>query len=687
MVLAKVFCPFKLCLLIFIATAVPCQSGPSWANGPHSGSKQLSDINNTALNTNTYGNKSVPPVFAIWANSGEDKVTKDELRASRNGPRSVLNSFWDGTAVKVKGARNEVVAFNLVIESPNEPLTDVTVQFNLLTGNKGDIIKSNGSTRDDIYKWSSRPIELFLVRYLQIKGLSRLSYETYDERHIPQRFRRPLSRLGSFMGRARGLWTDRPDHDKFYPDIAVPIEAVGKFRIAPKTNQSIWVDIYIPKDALSDKYSGSIIIKSQTTVLAQIPVELLVRPFTLPDHNHSKTMVFLGYENIIKRYLGKTYVNPNTGDDTLVNRIRDNHFLLAHRHRVSLIDSNAGASVFNNSKPRPEWIKRLDGSLFTSSHNYDGPGVGVGNDVFSIGTYGSWPWSRTDKAEQARRIQEWSQWFQQHSPNTETFLYLIDESKEYEKINEWAKVAESVSPPLSTLATLPLPDGVKFATSLSIFASWFTVGDTKLWSDAYKKAKSMTPTRKVYAYNGKRPATGSFAIEDDGVALRQLSWAQYKMGIDRWFFWESTYYNDYQNGRGDINVFAQAQTFGAPAQTDPILGETSGQYANGDGILFYPGTDMVFKDDSYYLPGPIASLRLKHWRRGIQDIEYLELARQKNKTKVIDIINNMVPKALWEYGVTDAKDPTWVRSDISWSNSPETWNNALEQLSLIIEGR
>ena len=34
----------------------------------------------------------------------------------------------------------------------------------------------------------------------------------------------------------------------------------------------------------------------------------------------------------------------------------------------------------------------------------------------------------------------------------------------------------------------------------------------------------------------------------------------------------------------------------------------------------YPGTDKIFKKQSYGIRGPIASLRLKFWRRGIQDV-------------------------------------------------------------------
>jgi hypothetical protein len=46
----------------------------------------------------------------------------------------------------------------------------------------------------------------------------------------------------------------------------------------------------------------------------------------------------------------------------------------------------------------------------------------------------------------------------------------------------------------------------------------------------------------------------------------------------------------------------------------------------------------------------------------------------------------MVPKVLWEYGVEDPGDPTWVLTDISWSTDPDDWEAARAELADIIEG-
>jgi hypothetical protein len=200
-------------------------------------------------------------------------------------------------------------------------------------------------------------------------------------------------------------------------------------------------------------------------------------------------------------------------------------------------------------------------------------------------------------------------------------------------------------------------------------------------------ARAATPPKGIYMYNGKRPANGSFATEDDGVALRELAWAQYKKNVDRWYYWEATYYNDYQGGRGETNVFQTAATFSGAISNSASLGQTGWNHSNGDGLLFYPGTDTVFPAESLGLEGPVASLRLKHWRRGIQDVDYIALAHAVNPALTQAVVNRMVPKALWDYGIANPSDPTYVRTDISWSIDPEDWEQARADLANIIEGK
>lgn len=623
-------------------------------------------------------------VTAFWANDGGDKVTRDELRTRRSG-RPILNRLWDGRRVRLFGARNEVVAFNMVLEAAGRTARGVDIRFAALNGPKGYRIGSAPARdRGGLFRWTGRDIELFLVRYLQIKGISRLSYETYDERHIPERLQRPRGAAGNHVGG----WRNRPDHDKFYPDIAVPLELSPRFSIKAGQNQSIWADIYIPKAAPPGTFKGTVTVSEAGVVTYRVPVELEVRNFTLPDVPASKTMVATSASDIARRYTGVEYPNRGSPEDRLTKRVMDRQFQVSHRHKVSLIEGDMGEGGLD--RPSDAWIPRLSGKLFTAANGYKGPGVGIGNNVYAIGTFGTWRNSwRASRAAIWDRTDRWEAWFRRNFRFTERFLYLIDESPDHAQTQKWARWMRDnpgIGRHLPSFATVDLLDAQRYLPSLGISASWISTGDDGPWQRAADRVRA-DRTKRLYMYNGKRPASGSFAIEDDGVALRQLPWGQHKKGVGRWFFWQATYYNDYQGGRGDTNVFETAQTFGGPASFDATYGMSGWNSSNGDGVLFYPGTDRIFRSESYGLEGPIASLRLKHWRRGIQDVDYLRLAAAKDPAAVRAVVGRMVPKALWENGVDDRGDPTWVLCPISWSTDPDDWEAAREELAGIIDGR
>ena len=345
----------------------------------------------------------------------------------------------------------------------------------------------------------------------------------------------------------------------------------------------------------------------------------------------------------------------------------------------------------------PQWMKwgdaweaRLNGELFTPERGYEGLGEGIGNNVYSIGTYESWPWSGGSREAMWDNTDAWVEWFEAKGFETPTeyFLYLLDETDDFQQVEDWAAWIEENPGPGSKMlsfATLDLPVVVSETPSLDIPASWMSVGLADEWAAALSILKS-NADKRVYLYNSNRPASGSFATEDEGVALRVNTWAQFKFGIDRWFYWESTYYNNFQCSGEDVylNVFQQAYTFGCFDETSESLGETGWNYLNGDGVLFYPGTDLRFQEENYGVMGPFASLRLKHWRRGIQDVAYLRMAAAIDPEGTAEIVESIIPAVLWEVGVTDPSDPTYVITDISWSINPDDWEAARAELAEII---
>jgi len=100
----------------------------------------------------------------------------------------------------------------------------------------------------------------------------------------------------------------------------------------------------------------------------------------------------------------------------------------------------------------------------------------------------------------------------------------------------------------------------------------------------------------------------SFQLDDNLMSTRILSWMDFDYEIDCTLFWNSCYYQKYDNKEGSIS---------RDIWNDP----QSWVSANGDGYLLYPGS-------RYGLDTPIATLRLENFREGIEDYEYLYLIKE-----------------------------------------------------------
>ena len=619
---------------------------------------------------------------AVWANEGGDKVLRHEQRAERN------NAVWDGGTVRLFGARNEVVNFALVLES-TAGANGVSVELERLVGPGGTAIASPAGVRGNaVFDFVGRNIELFVVDYLQIRGLSRLSYENYDERHVPSKMRVP--NLDPYWGNSPQGWAERPGADRYFPEIAVPHELKPAFDVAAGNSQTVWVDVYVPKTAPPGVYAGELVVRERGVPTHRVPVELDVRGFTLPDSPTAKTMIVVGAFDVGERYTGQRFYDTESAAyATRLRPVLRNHWKMLRRHKLTPAGDPGDGGL-----PLPaDTVERLQGRLYTPEFGYDGPGVGVGDEVFGIGFYGTWGWKDADAAEFHRRTDAWENWFRAHAPHVERFLYLVDEpdtrdARQVARINRWLDLLKSNPGPgreLRAFVTTSTGNALRHFPKLDITANWFSVADPAVWERETSTFLTGGPNRAIYHYNGKRPATGSFAVEDDGVSPRTIPWAQWKKGIARWFYWESTFYYDFQVKRARQNVWTTANTYGSDDRFDPKRGRTGYNYANGDGVLFYPGTDTQYPEVSLGVNGPIASLRLKYWRRGVQDADYVALANAVDPVATNAIVQRMVPKVLWETGVQTTDDPSWRLGGVSWSIDPNDWERARRELAAIIE--
>jgi hypothetical protein len=76
-------------------------------------------------------------------------------------------------------------------------------------------------------------------------------------------------------------------------------------------------------------------------------------------------------------------------------------------------------------------------------------------------------------------------------------------------------------------------------------------------------------------------------------------------------------------------------------------------FIHGDGVLLYPGEEVIHPEQDRGIAGPIASVQLANLRRGLQDHLYLTLARQRGLEDVVGAsLAAIVPAVFSDAGAT-----------------------------------
>ncbi|MBN1808355.1 MAG: hypothetical protein JW909_04755 [Planctomycetes bacterium] len=286
---------------------------------------------------------AVPDTAQVDPVSGASFERSDDRRG---------NTVWDpaSSTVHLKSARNEVVAFQLVLEPASGAASSISVR-------PGDL---------------SGPAVI------------------------------PASNIDLFR-----TWYVKCDDGKYHPDPCVPLDGALDIpwtanAVPGQKNQSVWVDIAVPKNAAPGTYSGALTVSSGTDSFP-VSIELDVWPFALPD--------FPSYVLELNAYSGIGKGLPVRRDSPEYARLELAYHQLGHKHRQTLnvlpysqsgnlgADdyvpqlSGAGASVKVSSWDA--WDRRFggyfDGSAFTPANGYSGIWTGTPVTHFYLPFHENWP--------------------------------------------------------------------------------------------------------------------------------------------------------------------------------------------------------------------------------------------------------------------------------------------------------
>jgi hypothetical protein len=395
-------------------------------------------------------------------------------------------------------------------------------------------------------------------------------------------------------------------------------------KIGGDLNQAIWIEVYTDKNLPAGIYNGSIAVTADGQKQI-IPIELELFNFTLPDQNSMQAMIY--YESLQPRlYQGRDL-------DAEYHRF-------AHRQRVELVQAYDEATA-------QAAHARFDGTDFSQSKGYEGPGQNVGNEIIPRTFYGPGK-TFDDRSAAWREADAWISFLSKNFPNATTFLYLPDEPgrSQFNYIRQLADNIHSNPGPGKALRTFVTKHYVKdLDGSIDI---WDT---GPLGYDIKRADEERAGGRKYWIYNGGRPAAGAIVIDSPATDPRATIWACFKHGVDNYFFWHGVHWqhNRQKVGERKQNVWANPITFDNRGQPNKPIDDQG--YINGDGVLMYPGEDKLHPDQDRGIRGPISTIQLANLRRGLQDHQYLTLARKLKLDSLVDeVLQSVVPRVFSDSG-------------------------------------
>jgi hypothetical protein len=536
----------------------------------------------------------IPGLARAWGLHDGEKIAKDELTSSL----AASNVAWDGKKVKLFGARNEVLGFQIVVESTAAGIKGLSVALPSLHQRGGAATITYAPPVADPTAYAGRPIQVFVENYMNVTQPTHASW-VFDTGSAAA----PKNPTG---------WK---------PVQLVPENArAGKgglpIDVAPRTNQAFWIDVHTARNLPPGIYDGSVRLSAGGS-WRDIPIELELFDFVLPDEASMKAMVYFEPEQV-SLYQGQ-------------QNLEDRFHRFAHRQRIELVNAYDAASLQAHAG-------RFNGTDFSAASGYAGPGEGVGNRIAPASFYG--PGTQYDVRASAWQASDaWMTALAANAPGATTFLYMPDEpsSADYPRIKTIAGNIDSNPGPGKGL---PIFVTHGFTSELASAIDIWCTGPSRF--DVAVAASERAKGKQYWFYNGKRPASGAIIIDAPATDPRVTAWAAFKDSVEVFFYWHGDHW---QHNRQKVNGDRLQNVWADPITFDNRVQPTDDGVINGDGVLFYPGQEVIHPAEDRGIAGPVSTIQLANLRRGLQDHQYLTLARKRGlTTEVNQALTTIVPK-------------------------------------------
>jgi hypothetical protein len=558
---------------------------------------------------------------SVWMVDDGEKIRRDAVSSPFEGGEQ--NPIWrPDEGGHLFAMRNETVALQVVVEADDAALEGVTVDLTSLERPDGTKL---GEKRE-YGRAVGNPIERFVEHFVEVRRSSG----------------------GERRGESRGWESGSGPPDREWvglvPDALIPIELAPSWdpyplAIEPRSNGVVWIDLDVPRDQTPGVYGGEVVVRASDRDLARLPLELEVVDATLPDRTVATALSY-DHEELEER------VGP---------RAERQLWQLLHRHRIAPLNDAISPADIDRELPS------LSGALYTPQQGYAGPGQGMGDGVLAVGAHGAF----RDADEGSRgRVQAIADRIanQKLFGGTDVVFYAADEQCSSPWGAAWRALLRNDEDANVrrlrvgwTCAQDPTEQPVDVPMMRAVF-------DTAQVNAARAQGK------ESWVVDGVLPRTGSFLLDDDAVSPRVNGWLSAMYRVPRWLVTGSTQWYAEQ-GDVPLDPFDDAESFE----------DRNGAHANGEGMLLYPGAQRdAFEQHSLNFQGVLPSIRLKNWRRGIEDAGYLQMARDRDPARADAIARWLVPTA---FDSAKAGEPA------SWGSRGKPFFEARQALLAIILGR
>ena len=516
-------------------------------------------------------------------------------------------------SVEIFAARNEVESFQVVITARQTNLQRIQVEMSTLAG-------------PDNKKIPAADIRLYREIFIPV-------------RYSAPRATQPTGQIPDALVPLKNPYTQEPVREPRWDGKQVLGSRVGGggFDLWQDHHQPIWVDIKLQNKANPGTYTGQFRVRARNGEAAVIPVRVTVWDFKLPagptHENHFGSFARLG------RY---HQLDANSQD---FRQLEDRYCALMAEHRL-----NPSLSRHLLPKVGPEGEAQFDSEtdrrISEFVERYHVTDIMIPRAPFSevLGK---------NRAKAIRFYRSWYAYLEKKGWAKRSYLYMLDEpnTKEaYEKVRQLGALVREAEPRLRRLVVeqpyTQNRDWPDIEKSIDIWCPLFGF----VHEDSIKRVQAQGD--EVWSYTALVQKAPSYhpayeKVKEDNPPYWQMDFPVTSYRIATWL-----------NRRYGITGLLYWTTicWSAP-ERNPWHDPGFRLHYNGEGMLFYPGQDAGIE-------GPIASIRLKNLRDGMEDYEYFVLLE---KLGAKDIVEKIVRSAV----------PTWG----SWKQDPDTLLSLRKQLA------